>query len=52
MDLKELHNRGDLKAYDLARYLGVSHTCVYNWINGKAEPKYSQMKKIEEFLGK
>lgn len=52
MDLEKLHKDGELNAYKLAEFLGVTHNTAYNYIKGKTEPKYSQMLKIKEFLDK
>ena len=51
MDLKQLHDSGELNAYKLAEHLDVTPMSVYNWINGVHEPKYSTVLKIQEFIG-
>jgi transcriptional regulator with XRE-family HTH domain len=40
-----------LSAEDLARALGGSKTTVWRWLNGKAEPRYSDAVRLAQFFG-
>lgn len=50
-NIKEFRRKRGLTQKQLADLLGVSQNAVYNWENGKRQPKLDTLRKISQALG-
>ena len=53
MNLKEMRKNSGLRVEEVAAVVGVSHSTVHNWENGRTVPKMriDQFEKILELYG-
>jgi len=49
--LRELREERGLSPVDVAAALKVSLASIYNWENGRHEPRVSQLRRLAEFFG-
>ena len=49
--IRDLREERGLSPVELAADLGVSLATIYNWENGKSEPRASMLRELSEVLG-
>lgn len=50
-NLKKLMKQNKESSYELAKFLGVTHTAAYNYMSGKHEPNIEKLKKLADHYG-
>ena len=51
MSLKDCRQKANKSVMEVARYMGVTDTCVYQWENHKTRPRATKLNKLANFYG-